>query len=161
MTAQADLQRVIGSLQQRFSRPLNTRELRTIGDLASEAIFRRTKGGRGVKVTGGNRFPLKKLSSQYIDFRKSFKNLSSDTSPSKSNLTLTGQMLASVRTGKVKKGTRGKASIDVSPSGVFNKKKAEWNADRGRTFMNLSKVELRDINEYITKAIKKSLKKRL
>ena len=158
MTAAADLKQVVNSLQRRFSRPLSKKELREVGDLSSEAIFNRTKKGFGVKTTGGNPSRLLKLSDQYIQFRRQFKSLASDTSPSKSNLTLTGQMLESIGTKKVRQGTRGKALVLVAVQGRKNINKALWQADRKRIFMNLSKKELREITEFMTKAIKKNVK---
>ena len=160
MTAAADLRSVVNSLQKQFSRPLTKRELREVGDLSAEAIFNRTKKGLGVKLTGGNPSRLKRLSEQYVRFRRGFRSLASDTSPSKSNLTLTGQMLASVQTTKVRQGTKGKALVLVSTKGRANINKAEWQADQGRIFMNLSKKELKEIKGSIEKSIKSKLRKR-
>ena len=162
MTAAADLKSVIGDLQRRFSRPLTKRELNKTGDLAAEAIRRRTREGFGVKVTGGNRKKLKKLSTQYIEFRKRFKSLSSETTATTSNLTLTGQMIDSVKTkrNKTRVGTRGKALVLVATTGSKNTKKALFQADAGRIFMNLGRKELREINEFMTKAIKSKRRRR-
>lgn len=160
MTAQADLKSVIGSLQRRFSRPLTKKELRQLGDLSAEAIVNRTRDGFGVVRTGARKSRLKPLSSQYIEFRKRFRSLSNDTSPKKSNLTLTGQMLESVRTKKVRQGTRGNARVIVEPGTRKLFKRAEFNALRGRIFMNLSKKELKEINQFMTKSIKSKLKRR-
>ena len=160
MTAAADLNKVIGTLQRNFSRPLKKKELQKIGDLSAELIRRRTRDGFGVAKTGGRRRRLNSLSEQYIAFRRRFRSLSTDTSPSKSNLTLTGQMLASVQTIKVRRGTKGKALVLVATKGRKNIKKAEFNADSGRIFMNLSKRELKDITKTMTKFIKTNVSKR-
>lgn len=160
MTAAADLRQVVNSLQRQFSRPLSKRELREVGDLSAEAIFRRTKKGFGVKDTGGNKRKLRSLSEQYIKFRRGFSSLARDTSPRKSNLTLTGQMLASIGTTKVRQGTNGKALVLVAPKGRKNINKALWQADQGRIFMNLSKKELREIKEFMSKSIKSNVRKR-
>jgi hypothetical protein len=59
--------------------------------LAKDLIYRRTKSGKGVD-SSGNETTLKKLDDNYIEWRKK-KQLGEDTSPSKSNATLTGSML--------------------------------------------------------------------
>lgn len=62
---------------------------------ASVLIVRRTRSGQGVANDGGAERDLRPLSKSYIEKRKRAK-LSAFTSPRKSNLTFTGEMLGSL-----------------------------------------------------------------
>lgn len=66
-------------------------------EMASDLIRKRVQGrGLGIAVSGGSTYPLKPLSPKYIEFRRRSPKLSFLTSPSKSNLTFTGQMIDSI-----------------------------------------------------------------
>ena len=78
--------------------------------------------------------------------------LSPYTSPSKSNLTLTGSMLESL----VFKAGKGKVTIEPSgrdSKGVSNVKKAEWQEEQGRIFLRLSVTEMKQVTEFYQKQI--------
>jgi|LakMenEpi03Aug12_release.lakeMendotaPanAssembly.Ray.scaffolds.fasta_scaffold259405_1 hypothetical protein len=75
-----------------------------LGNIAADIIRKRTRKGFGVKKNGGRLEVLDKLSRSYIKFRRrNSSRLSAFTSPGKSNLTFTGEMLnglISKRSGK-------------------------------------------------------------
>jgi hypothetical protein len=134
--------------------------MKEFGEYMANAIKVRTRLGYGVKKLAGSREKLKPLDPErYIPFRKSFPNLSGDTTPNKSNLTLTGQMLDSMQ---VKEVTKGK--VTVGPAGPrndttdTNEKIAEYVAEQGRPFNTLTKPELKGLTDLVRNKITKLLK---
>jgi len=154
----ADLNTVVKSIQTRFSKPLTDNDMRELGALAAKMIVKRTRAGSGVRNSGGNVVKLKRLSTQYIEFRKRH-TLSNTTSPGTSNLTFTGKMLKSIRVTSIKTGIGGKSELIVGPYGGFNIKKAEW-VSVDRPFMNLGKTEIKKITELMGKRIRNNVKSR-
>jgi len=138
---------------------VNTNFYRTLGDYIVQVIRNRTRQGYGVDVPRGTKKPLKPLSSKYINYRIKYKNLSSETNPGTSNLTLTGHMLDSLTSIATNKYVR----IDFTDK--FAKDKAKWNAEskEKRIFMNLSSDEYKDISEivkdYLLEKINLAIKK--
>lgn len=118
-----------------------------MSDLGKEIIAmveKRTKLGYGSK--DGTKKKLTPLSPPYKKYRKNLKNpkeskaknkpnLSGNTSPSKSNLTLTGKMLEDMK----EDSSIGKVIVDFKSD--FSREKAEWNTEKGRAFMELTKQE--------------------
>lgn len=147
-------------------------------------IRRRTLLGFGVSSPGGPRSKLDKLSETYKEQRRGkviffrdkdgrvrrvptsskFKSrikLSEKTTPGKSNLTLTGQMLASLR-GKVT--GLGKGIIEPTGSrteGMTNKQIATFVQENGRVFMNFSNNEIRQLQIFVEDLSLKLAKKNL
>lgn len=152
-------------LEQRQSMQLIVKEAEII-------IRRRTLLGFGVPSPGGVRARLEKLSDSYKEQRrgkvvffrdkdgrvrrvptssqfKSRLKLSNKTTPGKSNLTLTGQMLASLR-GKVT--GVGKGIVEPTGSrigGMTNKEIATFVQENGRVFMNFSNNEIRQLQIFV------------
>lgn len=154
----ADIKTVVNNLQRRFSRALTTKDMRDLGKLAAKAIVDRTKAGRGVRNTGGNERKLKKLSTQYIEFRKK-QTLDPSTSPATSNLTFSGDMLRSIKTISVKTGTRGNGELIVGPVGRKNIRKATF-VSVDRPFMNLSGKDIKKLIDLMTKRIRSNIRGR-
>jgi hypothetical protein len=116
--------------------------LSKIGSLVSESIFARTLQGYGL---GGNLEPLNKLkplAESTKKSRKKEKHLSPVTTPAKSNLTRTGAMLQSIDY---------KVNIDSVTISVAadQKDKVQWNADKGREFLYISKKEFNSVVDFI------------
>jgi hypothetical protein len=130
------------------------RILQELGELVVEIIRERTRDGKGVKAPGANTTRLKPLSKKYIQWRSKFGGLSSETSPSTSNLTLTGEMLDSlsfdVRNGR----------LVVNVTGASNIKKAIYVSEE-RPFANLSKGEqtklLKELERLMKAAVNKTI----
>ena len=120
-------------------------------------IEKRTRLGKGVS-DNGKLEKLKKLTSkQYIDRRKK-SNLSPLTSPGKSNLTFTGQMLSAI------KGIRNGTTFTfffagTRDDGKTNSQIAQYARENGRHFFALSKSEQNGLQRKISKIIKESIKK--
>lgn len=127
----------------------------------ADRIKRRTRLGNGLDETkrGAKRKKLKKLSEKYKKKRKRNKSeLSSETSPSKSNLTYSGQLLDSI-TGK---GDKKKIQIFIEENrndGVKNKDILKGQSKQGRDFFELSDKELKSLQNSIKNDLIKSIKK--
>src|SRR5689334_2710772 len=92
--AQADLSKITAKIQKMLRKAASPEELRAVGEEAARIIQVRARLGYGSPPgLGGTRFRHKGLSPGYVRFRERYRDLSSLTTPSRSNLTLTGQML--------------------------------------------------------------------
>lgn len=113
----------------------------------TEIIRRRTRLGYGVEKTGQPKQKLQPLASSTVRSRarkKSHGALSEKTSPKKSNLTETGQMLDSLRGRAINK------LIEIGPTGDRNKKLTAYhqlgNAKLPkRRFLNLAREDIRQL----------------
>jgi hypothetical protein len=156
--------------------------MRRFGQLAADMIKLRTRLGSGVAKDGSEKQKLKPLSKTYIEVRKgnlAFKTspstgkpipfkpdangakmtLSNQTSPSKSNLTRSGQLLDSEGVTSVGYGT-----VSVGPSGQRTDRKsnedvAKYVTDAGRPFNHLSKTELKRLQEAVKKELRDRIKR--
>ncbi len=142
MTAQNDLGKFFKGLKSATQTAVNKKAMDFLAKSAITIIVKRTRLGYGVKKDGGARFALSsiKWTDRYAKLRKSYP-LDSTTRPGKHNLTLTGQMLRSVRVLETTKD-----GVVIGPQGLrddgkTNEDIAKWNAKRGRVFMNLSQNE--------------------
>lgn len=129
--------------------------MQDIGDDLAEQIRVRTRLGNGLGKNGGEPSKLKKLSKEYIEQRKTNKELSEFTTPTKSNLTLTGEMLDEL------KATADKDKITLSFDSQFSKDKARWNDEKGRPFLYVSRVQVERLKNSLEKKITELLKKYL
>ena len=130
----------------------------TVGKIMKDTIKKRTRLGFGVEANEGTKGKLKPLSPLYKKQRKKLK-LSSETSPSKSNLTLSGSMLDNLDS----KVNQQQLKIRVRPKGrdrkgVGNKQKAGW-VSVVRPFLYLSKPEIKRIKKYLSEEIDNIVKK--
>lgn len=116
--------------------------LNSVGLEAVTIIKRRTRLGYGVSGAGEDRQRLKALSPAYIAVRKRDGSLSEFTSPGRSNLTRTGQMLDSMRVIRAQQG-----KVIIGPTGrrrgggPTNEQVAGYVSDAGRPFLNLTRLD--------------------
>lgn len=136
-----------------------------------EQIKKRTRLGGGVQTVnnegfGGRRTKLDSLSESYKKKRKLYKsNLSSQTSPSKSNLTATGQLLDSIKSRKRPgdkldfkvTGSRRK-ELDGSKSNKTNEQVRKY-VEEKREFLGLTNAEVNKFTRLARKIIEKELSK--
>lgn len=183
MSSKVDMSKFKKSLQaviEEFEKPQTMREM---GEYAVERIVLRTRLGKGVSEKGDSASPLKPLSESYRQQRKgklafyTTKDgkkvpyipkippiLDATTSPTKSNLTFTGQLLnsikvISVKAGKVLIAPTGKRSDRRSKiSGATNREVAGYVSEE-RPFLNLSKSELLALNRFVREKIEALIKK--
>jgi hypothetical protein len=142
MSAKADLGKFFNGLKSATQIAVNKQAMDFLANTAITLIVKRTRLGFGVRTEGGQRYALSsvKWSDRYARLRRTYP-LDGTTAPGKHNLTLTGQMLRSVRILETTKD-----GVVIGPQGArddgkTNEDIAKWNAQRGRVFMNLSQNE--------------------
>jgi len=127
-----------------------------IGKMTAEQIKTRTRLGKGVPASEGPFQPLKPLTPATVGIRTGKKRagkLNALTTPKKSNLTETGELLDSL------KYQSSNTEVRIYIEGQQNQKKANDQVAQGRKFMNLSKTEVREIIKYLQKKIEDSFNK--
>lgn len=132
-----------------------------LGEFSVDLVVKRTRLGYGVPIQFGTKSKLKPLSRPYKTFRKDYQGLSSTTTPSKSNLTLTGQMLASVRVissrpGVVRFGPTG----GRTDSNLSNLQVAAYQERQGRVFNRVSQLEYQQTLRFYRREFGDLLRKR-
>ena len=130
--------------------------LKDLGETAKSLVQKRTRLGGGSTGPGGSRTKLDPLSDKYRAQRKRFKKtnvLDSTTTPAKSNLTKTGEMLREI--GVKISGTR----IRLEFTTAFAKKKAKWVQDAGRKFFSLTEPERKQLEKKLSKEAQEILNK--
>lgn len=140
----------------------NKRLLTQVGRIAARLIKRRTRNGFGVSQPGANAERLKRLSQAYVSFRSNSRDLSSETTPGKSNLTFTGVLLNSLRVVKADSQKR-EVTVDASRrrrrGGLTNEKVAEFVSEQGREFLNLSRREITQVTRSFNRSYREQFKK--
>lgn len=169
-----------------FKEKYGVRVKKTLNEVAKIAaektmndVIKRTKEGKGTKGT------LDSLSKGYIDFRTRWEAfLSEDTSPSKSNLTATGQLLQALYyrfvgprffikvntknrdqglggTDKLieikKTNKKGKTKTVGYKSHLNNDQVREYTEKAGREFLALSDKEKEDLRKFVADQLKMML----
>ena len=145
-------------IQIRIQRIIKGFSMRKIADEAADRIRVRTRLGFGVKngVRGGKRVKLKRLTSeQYKKFRKRFRGLSGQTTPKRSNLTLTGELLDSI----ISRFRGNKAMLEFK-NPERNNTIVEGQADMGRHFFELTDKEVKGLQNQIKRDLIKQLRKK-
>ena len=171
---------IIDVIKKASNKALSSSNMKSIANEAAQDIKRRTRLGYGVEKHAAKRKKLEALSELSVAIRKNqvkiiqFKNgeirfvlnksnarrhpnLHSETSPKKSNLTFTGQMLNSIRA----RTSQGKIEIyliDKRIDGESNNEIAKKNSI-ARPFLNLSNRELQRVEDKIIKNITKEITK--
>ena len=164
--------------------------MKRYGQMAADMIRTRTRLGYGVEKDGAERSRLKPLSDKTIEARKGniafftspstgkpigFEpderpKLHEHTTPSRSNLTRSGQLLDSVQVTKVEQGR-----VRVGPAGdryndtplgrkaanLTNQEVAKFVTEGGRAFNHLSRIELKRIADQVKRDLRALLKRRL
>lgn len=136
-------------VEEKLALLLSPQTLNTVGATFAEQIKKRTRLGYGVPDPGVAQEKLKPLSDDYKKWRKENKSKLSDaTTPAKSNLTQTGEMLDSI-TYRVEG-----RSVILFFSNAFAKYKAWANTERGRPFFTLSKAERKQLRDLLMKILR-------
>lgn len=131
------------------------KNLEKLGEEIKQEIFLRTKLGYGVDKEGAPQKKLKPLTEGYKKARKGHlsKKLSSDTTPARSNLTLSGDMLNDMEV--TVKGDK----VSIGFGSKHSKDKVEWNSINGRDFFHISKAQIMALTKQIKDRISQILKK--
>jgi len=151
MSSALDLKKLINSVEKRLSRAISPEAMGMIGRFVVAEIKSRSRDGYGVNADNSPfRFPP--LSAKYIAQRRKGR-LSPFTSPGMSNITRTGQLLASLRYTV----NTGKAVIRPvgthTPSGISNEDLARFVTNNNRRFMGLTKVQIERLADFIAEKI--------
>ena len=158
---QQDLKKFFDKLTKQTKDAKSRSVYKYLADELIKIIVKRTRLGYGVDQNLGQRFKLTtiKWSDAYAKARKKRLKLDSTTSPTKNNLTLTGQMLRSMKI--VKQDAR---SVTIGPTGLrregdSNLDIAQYQEDMGRVFNRISVNEFNQIRRIYRKTFGDLLKK--
>lgn len=146
------MNRIRGSLKDATS----VEQTRKLALEAIDLIVKRTRQGYGVRKNYAPRERLPTLSQRYIAFRRTFRRLSATTSSSKSNVTLTGELLESI--GIIKNSTIGARGIHKG--GVPNAKLVGYLQQQGRYFLRVSDLEFKQLVRLYQKTFGDLLRKK-
>lgn len=152
------------ALNRALAEVLNQDNMLRYGKIAAGMIKLRTRLGSGVPAAGKEKDKLNKLKDSTVEERRRLQKkgqLSDQTTPKKSNLTRTGQLLNSMTAhdpegGTVLVGPRGKRK-----DGKTNDEVGGYVTDAGRPFNNLSKVEIKRLNDTLKRELKAIIRKQL
>ena len=143
---------IVKRLEKTLKQAVSKNEMGEVGKFALNLIVKRTRLGYGVEKTFGSKYAFPSLSPNYIKFRRKFERLSGTTSAAKSNVTLTGQLLASMRV------TSKQGSFIITPTGsrsdspLSNLELADILETKGRIFNRLSLLEYQQTLRYYRKS---------
>lgn len=159
-----EFSKVTKRIERSLNEVISKKAMTAMGQFATALIVKRTRLGSGVEENFGPKKKLGKLKDNYIKKRGMFSGLSSLTTPKKSNLTLTGQMLDSMESRFLRKGL-----VVIEPKGARNKKVALYNTQEvtyangytkpSRIFNRVSENEYRQILRFYRKTFGDLLKK--
>lgn len=172
-----DLRAIIATVLQEIKNVFLRKDLaEEVAQEAIDIIKKRTLTGKG--INGKSTQKLKPLSKSYIEYRQGKaiffqKNgktigakgnftppkLSPKTTPKKSNLTLTGDMLNDLDYKISKSGQFRKIEIAIYEE--FSKKKAQWVTEGGRPFFGITENEKQFLIRLLFSKIEKKVQKAL
>ena len=157
------LNSIIKKLEKSVQDGIKANVMREVGEFAKDIVVKRTRLGYGVTENLGKREKLAALKGTYVQKRKMFSDLDATTTPKKSNLTRTGNMLRSMA---VKSST---GTIQIRPVGKRNIAAAEGNSvpvtykngytKPARIFNRISQPEFNQIVRFYRKSFGDLLKK--
>jgi len=147
-----DFKEFSAQVKEKLKELYSAKNMKDLGKEISNIIRIRTRLGYGVAVPEGDRFKLKELTDKYKELRRQL-DLDSNTTPSRSNLTRTGQLLESidvitVSEGQVTVGPKGSRS-----EGGTNEQVGKYVAEQGRPFNNLSRAEVKQVVQLLQKRL--------
>lgn len=156
------LEQAINRIQRGVADLLNQKQMQDLGEAAVFMIRKRTLNGFGVAKLGSSASRLKPLSDSYKKYRRrNALRLSPLTSPTRSNLTFSSEMLASLdvvrtRTGRVIIHPTGRRN-----DGYTNFQISKFVAKQGRSFNTLSRNELKKLKQYTSQELADNIQNRL
>lgn len=160
---QLKLDNITKHINKSFDKVLDKKTTKKLGESLAQDIVKRTRLGFGVINTGENKHKLLPLSEPYVEKRRvDARNgkLSSRTTPRKSNLTKTGQLLDSID------GRGKKAQFEVylkkenrTDTNTTNSEIVFHQEGQGRPFIHASRLERKRLNRKIFDLLIKELKK--
>lgn len=162
MSVKLDLSKFTKKIEDTLKRAASKKEMRSLANFSIELIQKRTRLGYGVSQDLGARTRLRGLKPSYIAQRRRLGRrgyLDNSTRPGLSNLTLTGQMIRSLKVISTKDGQTTISPYGVRRDGKRNEKIAAYQADAGRIFNKLSLNEYNQLLRFYRKTFGDLLKK--
>lgn len=145
------------TIKKSISNATSPTKMQKIANSTVNDIKRRTRLGFGVSNHGAKRKRLKRLSDKYIAHRRAT-GTHDETSPTKSNLTYTGQLLNSLKAEGYKMGFRITFNDRRKGEKLTNSKLAEY-VSKARPFLNLSNRQLQRVGQNLASNIKEEISK--
>lgn len=150
-------------LARQVEKVIDSGELDFIIEEVPKIIMRRTRLGKGVSLSGELE-KLKPLSPEYIKMRKRLaSDLSTLTTPKKSNLTASGQLLSSIQ--GTRQGTKfvfrfkeSRAKTAFGGSSVTNSEIVGYQRKQGRRFFDLSKTERQGLERKVGGVLRRAIR---
>lgn len=159
--AKLALKNIMKRIEAAIDDAMSPKELRQLALEAIDIIVKRTRLGYGVSNNFGKKEKFPKLSEQYIKRRLSDKKLAATTSPKKSNITDTGQLLNSIGIFKERKGAISIGPQGTRDDGLSNSQlKIHLENRHNRYFLYVSELEFRQLVRIYRKTFGDLLRKR-
>lgn len=153
----AQLDKFIKKVKETYKLTTTSKSLRSIGKEMCLMIKERSRKGYGVDANETPQRRFKALSPSYIEMRSNARGLSFYTSPRKSNITFSGEMLDSLDVVQTVKETVTIAPTGRRPGGEYNSVVARYVSET-RPFMYLSKTQSVQLNRFYRKLFGKASK---
>lgn len=151
-TARVKIKSIFNRINQSLKDAADPENITPVAQYTIDLVVKRARLGYGVDSDFSDKFLFPSLSPGYIKSRQKFSGLSDTTSSRKSNVTRTGQMLASVQIIRKKTG-----EVVIGPTGtrkegnLTNQKLAGYLAEKGRPWMFVSRLEYNQILRFYRK----------
>lgn len=146
-------------IKQKIKDSFSQKVMKNVAQDTANRIKIRTRTGKGVKVTGADPEPLKALSAKYKNYRRKTDKLNrSSTTPGKSNLTFTGQLLDSIYGDSINERSFFISIKEDRNDGVKNSDIVEGQEKQGRKFFYFSRAEIKSIYNAINNFLRKEFK---
>lgn len=157
------MKKIVDRIGKSMTEAIKSSALKPTADFLAEIVVKRTRLGYGVDNNYGKKTKLAALSKRYVKSRTMFAGLNPLTTPKKSNLTRTGQMLDSIRartrdgiiiiepTGRRDDGLSNADVAMFAHMGSKNRPK--------RVFMNVSELEFKQTLRFYRKNFTDLLRK--
>lgn len=150
------------AMQEALRKATQPNEMKKLGEEAAEMIKTRTRLGYGVERSGTKRERLDPLAESTKESKKQKRKrgeLSPLTTPSRSNLTDTGELLDSQQVTSV-----AQVEVTIGPKGrrkdgKTNEEVGSYVTENGRPYNNLSDVEEKRITESLRKRVQNLVEK--
>lgn len=163
--ANKQLEDIIGRLKRTVKEAISRTAMQEVGNFTASLIVKRTRLGYGVtNFTEGKKL-LAPLKASTVKRRSMFAGLDGTTKPKKSNLTMTGQMLRSMRARVESAGVVVIEPTGTRSDGKTNFQVAQYAHDGGpsrrpRIFNRISKAEFNQVKRFYRKTFSDLLRLR-
>ncbi len=155
-----NIDKFIDDINKRLERAQDKTVFSAVAKMASDLIKKRTRLGYGVEKDGANKTKLKGIKDKTIEQRQRKKKmglLHNNTTPKKSNLTDTGQLIDAIGS----RATQRYGEVFISEKRkdrAVNSDIVEGQSDMGRKFFNISNAEYKQLERELRKILRGRIK---